>query len=617
MPKPRNYLITPKLFGKQHDAVWLTNQNLDEIAAAEFQHLFSIEVRKAIRSRFGSLKEYCEQTQQNYQRLGQVLRGDVIISGPDIGSLRAHLGIETDFRSTDPSKLAGKLKIRDAMGAFYTPNDIALYLAKKVYKPNMKVLEPSFGEGSFIQALKTIDSASVILGCEIDSAACRHAVALGLLENEEVFPDSFFNLCEDARFDLVIGNPPYVRLRTMEPDEKREIQALSSSILGKPVGEECSLWLPFLLKSVCHLQTQGTLAFVLPYDFTYVKYARNTWDYLSRNFESIEILRSKERIFDDILQDVVLLLAFNKGGTTKSVRYECFESNADLLTDNPSIDKRLSISEIANGKRVFQNALVSDDVLDFLESAPFLIRAGNEASFHIGYVCGNKDFFHPDERKIEKYFLPSDSLHASVISSRQLGKAGFRTSEMISSEKLWLPNDELTPGELQYVSYGEKRSVNKGYKCRIRDPWWRVPSVKEPDAIISVFGSAPRVILNDNKWTFSNSLLGAYMNDSINAEDFCLSWYSPITLLSVELEIHSLGGGVLIAVPQETSNVRKIASQYASNNESVIKTALTSNDAQSAYLSGCEQLTKLAGDEMLQKVLRDYEFVKSWRLKSK
>lgn len=156
-------------------------------------------------------------TQQNYQRLGQVLRGDVVISGSDIGSLRAHLGIEANFRSIDPSKLAGKLKIRDAMGAFYTPNDIALYLAKKVFKPNAKVLEPSFGEGSFIQALKTIDSTSVILGCEIDSAACRHAVTSGLLENEEVFPDSFFNLREDARFDLVIGNPPYVRLRTLEP----------------------------------------------------------------------------------------------------------------------------------------------------------------------------------------------------------------------------------------------------------------------------------------------------------------------------------------------------------------------------------------------------------------
>lgn len=372
------------------------------------------------------------------------------------------------------------------------------------------------------------------------------------------------------------------------PDERKEIQAISSSILGKPVGEECSLWLPFLLKSISHLQTHGALAFVLPYDFTYVKYARNTWEYLGKNFESVEILRSKERIFDDILQDVVLLLAFNKGGMTKSIQYECFESNADLLTNNSSIDKRLSISEIVNGKRVFQKALVSDDVLDFLESAPFLTRAGNEASFHIGYVCGNKDFFHPDEKTIEKYLLPYGSLHASVISSRQVGKAGFRTSEMISSEKLWLPNDELTPGELQYVSYGEKNGVNKGYKCRIRDPWWKVPSVKEPDAIISVFGSAPRVILNDSKWTFSNSLLGAYMNDSINAEDFCLSWYSPITLLSIELEIHSLGGGVLIAVPQETSNVRKIASQYASNNESAVKTALISNDAQSAYLSGCE-----------------------------
>ena len=34
------------------------------------------------------------------------------------------------------------------------------------------------------------------------------------------------------------------------------------------------------------------------------------------------------------------------------------------------------------------------------------------------------------------------------------------------------------------------------------------------------------------------------------------SWYSPLTLLSAELEVHSLGGGVMVAVPREADAIR-------------------------------------------------------------
>jgi hypothetical protein len=34
-----------------------------------------------------------------------------------------------------------------------------------------------------------------------------------------------------------------------------------------------------------------------------------------------------------------------------------------------------------------------------------------------------------------------------------------------------------------------------------------------------------------------------------------MSWYNSLTLLSIELKVHSLGGGVLVFIPGETDKV--------------------------------------------------------------
>ena len=214
MTKPKLCLINPKDFGKKLQTDWVEDKSTEEIAASAFQHRYCVEMRKQIKKKYGTIREYCIKTNQSYQRLGQILRGDTVLNGNDIGIATACLGISMDVVSEDHLTLAAHTKARDAVGAFYTPDNVSSYMVNRLgILPGSKVLEPSFGDGSFLRALKEakLDNLS-ITACEIDQAACRMAISSGLVRQNELHYGSLFDL-GDANYDAAIGNPPYVRLR--------------------------------------------------------------------------------------------------------------------------------------------------------------------------------------------------------------------------------------------------------------------------------------------------------------------------------------------------------------------------------------------------------------------
>ena len=179
---------------------------------------------------------------------------------------------------------------------------------------------------------------------------------------------------------------------------------------------------------------------------------------------------------------------------------------------------------------------------------------------------------------------------------------------------LWRPVGDLNENEAAYVSYGELSGVDRGYKCRRRTPWWRVPGVAIPQTILTVFGDLPRMLLNNGKWAVSNSLLGAYCHEGVCPGKFCSTWYSSLTRLSIELQVHSLGGGVLIAVPQEANSVLKIKSALNSpSHAKAIKTAVDSGDIERAYQINDSIIADALGIEVLEDIRQATSDLIAWR----
>ena len=273
----------------------------------------------------------------------------------------------------------------------------------------------------------------------------------------------------------VIGNPPYVRLRHLPDDQKERGLRVAESMMGQPMEPSGSVWMPFVLHAMRFLTCGGRMALVLPYELTYVRYGRPLWDMLRKSFGSLQILRTHERLFPDILQDVIVLLADGYGASTETVRYQAFERVEDMIENRSVVDEQIPVEGLLRGQRLFVEALLEPNLRNLLRTrvAAVTTPARNRVTFNIGYVTGDKNFFHPTHQIAFHYDLPRSSLRPALTSTRSLKGIGLKTSALNegNTDKLFLPaGDILTSGERRYVDWGEEKAVSSRYKCRVREP---------------------------------------------------------------------------------------------------------------------------------------------------
>jgi hypothetical protein len=182
---------------------------------------------------------------------------------------------------------------------------------------------------------------------------------------------------------------------------------------------------------------------------------------------------------------------------------------------------------------------------------------------------------------------------------------------------LWLPDAKrLTKGEAQYVGRGESLEISKRYKCSVRSPWYVVPGIETPDVVISVFSERPLMLANDDGFFASNSLICGYLKEEAQLPRLLLAWYTSITQLSFELEVHSLGGGVLVAVPRELAKVR--IPTVAQPTKRILKSldkALSQNDVDAAIGIGDQHFLRSTDFRPadLARVKKSVALLKEWR----
>lgn len=507
-------------------------------------------------------------------------------------------------------------------GAYYTPSDAARLMAAWIVESApLTVLEPSFGGGVFldevIRQTRERSHPPTLFGAELDSQAFS-AVSRRLGVELRGRPGDFLNSAA-PRVDAVIGNPPFIRIRNLSMSQRTAALKCAEEHLGAPMDPSGSTWMPFVLHSTAALLTGGRMALVLPLEITHVRYARPLWTYLAMNFGVLHLVRTRARIFPELLQDVVVLLANNKGGSTNEVSYQV--SDELLSLETPAETRTVRISDIEEGRRPFHYCLLPESDRRFLNKhvVPRSHCLEEILKIRIGYVSGDKTYFHPDAKTRAEFKLPPRSLHPTLTSTRELAGLGLWTSgrPKETCEMLWMPDvKRITKGEALYVGRGESIEISKRYKCSVRSPWYVVPGVDIPDVVISVFSERPLMLANDEGFFASNSLICGYLKEEANLPRLLCAWYTSITQLSIELEVHSLGGGVLVAVPRELAKVRiPIVAQPPKRVLKSLDKALSQNDIDAAIGIGDQHLLRSTDfrPTELARVKKSVALLKEWR----
>ncbi|MCA1970488.1 MAG: class I SAM-dependent methyltransferase [Rhizobium sp.] len=461
-------------------------------------------------------------------------------------------------------------------GGYYTPLDLASFISRWIAELDPgKVLEPSCGDGAFFQAMADVGSfgAARVTGFELNGEeaekAARRVRELGLscadIRAEDFLGWAIGNLDEGGeRFDAVVGNPPFVRYQFLPP----EFQARAAIIfdeLGLKFTKHTNAWVPFILASMSLLRPGGRLAMVVPAEIIHVTHAQSLRTYLGRECRRLVIIDPQELWFDGTLQGAVILMAEKRNGPRQKaeglgmvpVRGREFlrRSPAEVFAEPQSI----------NGKTVagkWTRALLdleTRNLFDELEAHDEVHRFDDIARVDVGIVTGaNKFFLVPDDTVraygLGKYAHPmfgrSEHCPGVIYDERQHAANAEKGSP---TNFLWFDDapDKLPNKTRQYIERGEREKLHTRYKCRIRAPWYRVPSVYSTEVgMLKRCHDTPRLILNK---------IGAYTTDTayrirtrdVEGERLVACFINPLTALSAELEGRHYGGGVLELIPSE------------------------------------------------------------------
>src|ERR1700728_2608642 len=108
-----------------------------------------------------------------------------------------------------------KSNTKNKFGQYFTPEVVADFMIGLAdISSNSKILEPSCGEGIFLKQLQNKGFCN-LTAYEIDKDLARSFTGVRY--------ESFISAAIDEQFDLVIGNPPYIRWKNLEPELKQEL----------------------------------------------------------------------------------------------------------------------------------------------------------------------------------------------------------------------------------------------------------------------------------------------------------------------------------------------------------------------------------------------------------
>lgn len=462
-------------------------------------------------------------------------------------------------------------------GGYYTPEDLATFLCEWVLEVNPhRILEPSCGDGVFFSALCRAGAPAnlAVTGFELDdeeaSKAKKRAKQAGLAASKVQATDFLTwalenSGSEEAVFDAVVGNPPFVRYQYLPAPFQAKAEQVFRE-LNLPFTKHTNAWVPFILASMRMLRPGGRLAMVVPSEIIHVMHAQSLRSYLGRECRRLVIIDPEELWFAGTLQGAVLLLAEKR--KNESEKAEGLGIHAvrgrEFLKESPA--RIFAAPQSINGKTVagkWTRALLDKEtreLMDELGSHPSVHRFADVADVDVGIVTGANKFFlvtddivskHGLERWAHPMFGRSEHCPGIIYDAKQ-HEANARAGN--PTNFLWFADDEPLRYKKSklYIEAGEAQALHTRYKCRIRAPWFKVPSVYATEiGMLKRSHDLPRLILNE---------VGAYTTDTAyrirplkgtSAEQLVSCFYNGLTALSAELEGRHYGGGVLELVPSE------------------------------------------------------------------
>jgi adenine-specific DNA-methyltransferase len=472
-------------------------------------------------------------------------------------------------------------------GGYYTPESIAYFLADwAIQDPNTRVLEPSCGDGNILDAATQVllrhgvSKAAIpqlVQGIEINANEANKAILRldnrGICLSKQIYVGDFFSFCREqlllqTKFDAIVGNPPFIRYQNFQ-EEHRWIAFQIMEHAGLRPTRLTNAWVPFVVASTLLLKENGgRIAMVIPAELLQVNYASELRQFLANFYTRITLVTFKKLVFEGIQQEIVLLLGERNGNERTGIRTVELNSIDELGNHQHTDFSATTLKPMDHSREKWTQYFLDQNEIDLLRrlrADDRLTKAKQVIDVDVGVVTGLNDFFVlPYQQAKDKALTPYTQ--PIVTRSGHLQGIAFTTADLLANMDkqfpcriLTAPNvpfDKLPESLRQYIAYGESMDFHKGYKCRIRNKWYVVPSLWAPDAfMLRQVHHYPKIILNETKATCTDTIHRVRFVSRLPAKLVASAFHNSLTFAFAEVVGRSYGGGVLELEPNEAETL--------------------------------------------------------------
>ena len=296
-----------------------------------------------------------------------------------------------------------------------------------------------------------------------------------------------------------------------------------------------------------------------------VKYAQQLRQYLAKNFNKINIISFENLVFEEIQQEVVLLLCERNGTNEHLIEHIEIKNTDSLLALDPHrLEFPTKKIDFHTDKWTYY--FLEKKELDLLEKVKHNMPSiSNYANVEVGITTGANDYFTVPESIVTLYNL-KEYARPMVGRSVQVNSLCFTKKDwqanVASGAKAHLlvfpsgVKENGNDGVKAYIENGEKKGVNNGYKTGIRDEWYIIPSIKLSDALfLRRNNQYPKFVLNEAKAYTTDTMHRVFIKEGVNKKAFVASYYNSLSFTFAEILGRNFGGGCLELMPSEVGGI--------------------------------------------------------------
>lgn len=459
-------------------------------------------------------------------------------------------------------------------GAYYTPLKLAEKMIKCFKNDTVeikKILEPSCGDGVFLDAIineELLSPSTEVTAIEIEKfEADKIKGRISSDKNIKVLNEDFFKFYhknkDKERYDLIFGNPPYIRYQYLNEEQRIEMSEILTSH-GMKSNKLINTWVGFIVACIHLLNEKGKIAFVVPAEILQVAYAEDLRLYLAEHLSKITLLTFEELVFPDIEQEVVVFIG-EKGEEEKGIRIIEMNNLDDLDTLDLQKNGFQKLNHVHEKWTKYFTNHEENNLINRIRLDTRFQKLSEVALINVGITTGNNKYFSVSQQIVDEYEL-NDVVRPLIGRSSHANSVYFKQEDWISNieegKAAYLidfpekPIDEYHKKHRDYIKKGEENKENTGYKCRIRDRWYRIPSVWVSDAFFLRRNNLyPKFVLNHCNAVSTDTMHRIKFHQDVDPERIVLSYYNSVSFAFTEICGRSYGGGVLEILPKEVGNI--------------------------------------------------------------